>query len=837
MQKNSNRRGLALGAIIALFGSLFVSAPSQAATLNADIGIYPVAENGTTSSAFVGTLLDDFPIVVQGKAGTSLAASTNLTFKIEKTAGLGMDVAYSVSQTALDLSAVNSSSPAASRSGIIHAGTASATVSADVNNGVAHLNFKASTVSGTASWSPVTLKVTVWRDNQGGVANDRIDSDEPYSEQVITLLHPKDLTRTLALTALAPMDTFATASATITGVNLANISGTFTLKYSASAGLAATDGQARTAPAIHVLGGVLSQSTAVATASFSGSEVVSVGLYYAGVQVGASVSQTVTTKSIDNIYVSMVSSDHVTSSSVANSASGQTVAIRPNQTYTVRVVAHSNSKSVSGVVLKVAMTGPGLGAASNSSLVINGGAATTSYPTALELTTGAGGVATFTFATTGVAIDGANFTVIASQGNLTTAALTLDPVAASYSIVNEFDRYATTPGTAVALNFDVEDQWQAASTRADQRIKVTRGGTGFAYAETISYVAVVAGKAAFSFTPAPAAKTGSAHVDTALEQYDANEFTWKAVSGATGDRVTVVVSSDAKTFTASAAIVSQSASISYSISDGVYIWTGPVTVSTTVAGSDVLVTATGLTIGYGAKTASGAVTIRSDANGNVVVKFAGDRSGTHTVSYAVGTAVTTSLVIIDVPTSASGKALTFDKTEILAGETSTITGTLVDLRGNPVPGAAVYVGWTGKGLPFGANTTLTTDDDGQVSFQVLALSTETGAGKISAVYRPTGAVTSTLNQAYVANVSIVSAVSAPASDQRLTVGSFKGFVAIYALNYTGQKLSAKVAGKWLTVNSLTRFQRVVRNTGAGYTIKVDLYIDGAFVRSETVVTK
>jgi hypothetical protein len=837
MQKNSNRRGLALGAIIALFGSLFVSAPAQAATLNADIGIYPVAENGTTSSAFVGTLADDFPVVVQGKGSFAIAGSTNLSFKIEKTAGTNMDLAYSVSGSALDLSSVTASSPVQSRSGVIVAGSTSASVSAVVNGSVAHINFKASSASGVASWSPVTFKLTVWRDNQGGVANDRIDSDEPYSEQVITLLHPKDLTRTLTLTALAPMDTFATASATITGVNLANLSGTFTLRYSASAGLAATDGQARTAPEVHVLGGVLSQSAGVASASFSGSEVVSVGLYYAGIQVGASVSQTVTASSIDNIYVSVASSDHVTSSAIANSASGQTVTVRPNQTYTVRVVAHSNSKSVSGAVVSVAMTGPGLGAASNSSLIVNGGAATTSYPTALSLTTGANGVATFTFATTGVTVGGVNFTIVASQGNLTTTALQLDPVAADYSIANEFDRYATTPGTAVTLNFDVEDQWQVASTRADQRIKVTRGGTGFAYAETISYVAVTAGKAAFSFTPSPATKTGSATVDTALEQYDANEFTWKAVSGVSGDRVTVAVSSEAQTFTASAAIVSQSASISYSISDGVYIWTGPVTVSTTVAGADVLVTATGLVIGYGSKTASDTVTVRSDANGAVVVKFAGNRTGKYTVSYAVGAAVTSSLIVIDVPVSSSGKAISYDKTQILAGETSTITGTLVDMFGNAVPAATVYVGWSGKGLPFGANTVATTDADGEFSFQVLALSTELGAGKITATYRPAGAVTDTKNLTFVADVSIVASVAAPATDQKLTVGSFKGFVAIYALNYTGQKLSAKVAGKWLTVNNLSRFQRVVRNTGAAIPIVVDLYIDGKLVRTENIVTK
>jgi len=58
----------------------------------------------------------------------------------------------------------------------------------------------------------------------------------------------------------------------------------------------------------------------------------------------------------------------------------------------------------------------------------------------------------------------------------------------------------------------------------------------------------------------------------------------------------------------------------------------------------------------------------------------------------------------------------------------------------------------------------------------------------------------------------------------------------------GQKLSAKVAGKWLVVDPIAAFKsndysRTVRLTGAGYTITVDLYIDGAFVRSEVVTTK
>jgi hypothetical protein len=104
-------------------------------------------------------------------------------------------------------------------------------------------------------------------------------------------------------------------------------------------------------------------------------------------------------------------------------------------------------------------------------------------------------------------------------------------------------------------------------------------------------------------------------------------------------------------------------------------------------------------------------------------------------------------------------------------------------------------------------------------------------------YDGDGVATTTADNIATSVTTTIGAAAASATDQKLTVGSFKGFVAIYALNYTGQKLSAKVAGKWLTVNNLSRFQRVVRNTGAAIPIVVDLYIDGKFVRTENIVTK
>jgi hypothetical protein len=74
--------------------------------------------------------------------------------------------------------------------------------------------------------------------------------------------------------------------------------------------------------------------------------------------------------------------------------------------------------------------------------------------------------------------------------------------------------------------------------------------------------------------------------------------------------------------------------------------------------------------------------------------------------------------------------------------------------------------------------------------------------------------------------------------EKLNAGSFQGLVAIYAKGYEGQKLSAKVAGKWLTVDSLgSGFERILRYTGAGYQIKIDLYINGILLQKMEVTTR
>ncbi|MDA8549649.1 FG-GAP repeat protein [Aquiluna sp.] len=79
--------------------------------------------------------------------------------------------------------------------------------------------------------------------------------------------------------------------------------------------------------------------------------------------------------------------------------------------------------------------------------------------------------------------------------------------------------------------------------------------------------------------------------------------------------------------------------------------------------------------------------------------------------------------------------------------------------------------------------------------------------------------------------------------KKLTVGTFKGFIAIYSQGYEGAKLSAKVAGKWLVVDALdesfmgNNYSRTVRFTGAGYDILVHLYINGELIKTEELMTQ
>ena len=859
MLKNSNRRGYALGAVFALLASLFGAVPaSAAATDGAQIAIRPAA--GTT---FAGTVLEVFPVYAQMLTGESASlVNSKFVWKIERTAGSTMDVIFTTSATAGGAALANdllSSSATATTSQLAAGATAPLTISAVSGGGLAYLNMLASSASGVASWSSVTLKITGWIDDTGASQNYELDADEWFTTKTITLSATGSLTSTVTLTSPSKADTTVTVSATAPSLNYANLTGKFFLAVSSShnafnAGAAAQDSSSPIGDTtLADRSGVVSSSFTVAQLTESESVSAALrydptgtgGTYTAGYLIGSVVKKIVGNPGVDALTARVVASDHST-------ASGTAASVRPNQTYTVRVSAVTGSSSVSTTVT-VALSGEALSSPTKM-ISVNGGAFTSSYPAALSVTTGTDGFGTFTIKTTGfVATDHINVDV--SKGNVSSTQLVLTAVAPYYTVTNDYDLLVTKPGTGVTLNYQVKDQWQVLSSETNQRLYLTKGGTGFSYGTTVSTVAVAGGKASFTFVPEAATTTGSATVTSALQEYNTGSSVWGAASGAVNDSaVTINVSGDADSFT-TAPTASVSASVSYAVATGAYSWSGAITGYTKNAGASVVVTSTGLHFQdtVTEDTASDTITVRANSSGLYSFKAASNKSGTYTVSITVGSATTTSQVIISEPGSDQGASIIWDTTNIVPGKTRIVTGTLVDAAGNPVytdwygsvdtdaTTASILVTYAGTaGIPVGSMPT-ETDVNGKFQVSVLTSTADSGTFTLTAVYSKDGTSTATAKKITSVQAITVGAETASA-DQKITIGTFKGYVAIYTKGYMGQKLSAKVAGKWLVVDPIAAFKsndysRTVRLTGAGYTITVDLYIDGAFVRSEVVTTK
>ena len=81
------------------------------------------------------------------------------------------------------------------------------------------------------------------------------------------------------------------------------------------------------------------------------------------------------------------------------------------------------------------------------------------------------------------------------------------------------------------------------------------------------------------------------------------------------------------------------------------------------------------------------------------------------------------------------------------------------------------------------------------------------------------------------------------ASRKVNAGSFKGYVAIYARGYEGQRLSAKVGKDWIIINTIVNNQengtlfRVTDFTGAGVEIAVRIYIDRVLIDTINLTTK
>ena len=838
MFKKDTRRGLALGAAFSLLASLFVSAPAAQAN-----------EGGVVVLPFAGTsynmlITEGFTLKTRLGSGVDEGRVDKLRYIIEKPVGYVISISNTVSSTvpapdARFFSGQSTFSALAASSTISSAITPIG-ASVDGVNLLMIQPFSASAEIDSAS-PVVSVKVTAFLDlTPDGI----LDGSEPFQTVTINFVKWSAMGATVTLTQPIEGDTTVTASAAVTGVNFEQLGNSFNIFFESTkdlrSGFNASSSSASLSPAL-AASGSLSHSEAISAAGATETvaQSISATLYYGWDSVDhvlATKELGVTNSSIDDVTISPVVGDNL--SAPTSDASAK----RPNTTVTLNAAPYTGSKTVSVAVpmtLNVTYTAGGQAALSNDKYItINGVSYTSSdaLPTTSARAVGSG-AQVLTVTTVGFA--GGESIALKANALNETYTYTLDVTAPSYTLTTPAFA-ATKPGTALTIVGDVADDWEVASPRTNQRlVAFWVGDSKFSASASVSFP-VVAGSANVVMTPSPAASTGSTTLRITLQSQDLDTLLWSNVDSNT---VTVDVTDKADAFTSSKT-ASVSASISYAVASAKYSWSGTITGYSANVGASVVVSATGLFFKdtTNDKIAADTITLRSGAAGIFTFQAAGAKAGTYTVSMAIGSSVTTSQVIIDAAGADAGKTITFDTTSINAGSTKVITGTLVDANGNPVHTsgsatiAVTYVPTGNAGIPIGTMPA-ETDADGEFSFTVLTGASDMGTATVTAVYYKDGTATALKDVLTFTQAVTVGGSATPVSDQKLTVGSFKGFVAIYALNYTGQKLSAKVAGKWLVENNLSRFERVVRLTGAAIPIVVDLYIDGKFVRTENIVTK
>ena len=889
MQTAKNRKGVALGSIFALVVSLFGAAPAaSAATDGADIGIYPLSNVDLTN--FTGLVTEDFPVYAQLKPGSSNTnfADTKVVWKIENVSG-----AYDVTALATTVSAApgsyatslpdgtsrNSVSAVLGGQAMVHnysttsyvagdtnqagqtysaiahvwAGATSTTLTARVGSNVAPLFVRVSTTSAVTSVSPTaTVRLTAFIDEIGG-QNGVLDAGEWFTTQLVTLKATSAFSPTLTVGSPIQGNSVVTASATLAGLNYSNINGKVFLALTASHtaqvftkagvgnGLAVTS-SAITGAQASARAGVVSESFNVI--NFTGSKYVGIQLRYIpsgnptdwnsgsilGYNDGVTNGWGATLVAAPGVNVLSISA--VVSADVKGG--GTAYDVRQNKTYTVKISASNLGVNVAAKTVTVTTGGTALATASRV-LTINGVLRTVHQ--SFDVATDASGIATITIAASGYA-NSETITIDADVDNVDAADVTLTVADPSYTLTADYSNAVTGPGEAVTLGWTAEDQWGVAYTGADHYLRITRGGAGFSYATTVSYEAVTAGVGSVSFTPSPAAKTGSATVTAQLMKLVNGTY----VSASSDAAITVNVSATASTFGTGLAD-SYSAAVSYFPST--VSWT-TVTAKASNTGSAIVVTGEGLVFRASAAlptTTSNTITVRANDSLHYSFQVASLRAGTVTMSLGTGSAATSSLLVTAAAAYTSGATVTLDTTTIVPGRTKIVTGTLLDMNGNPVSTggtASIVVTYAGTaGIPVGSMPT-STDADGQFKVSILTSATDSGTFTLTTVYNKNGATTATVDKITSVNTITVGSATTttPSADQKVNAGSFKGYVAVYAKGYEGQRMSAKVGNDWVVVPVLaSNFVRVVEFTGAGYTIAVRIYIDRVLVDTITVTTK
>ena len=797
MFKNTTRRGLAIGAAIAIAFSGLVTSPAQAA---GEVVLAPSA--GTSYNTFV---TEDFTLQASLAPGQNSAQAQQLKYKIDKAAGA--TVSYGVSTSASVTTA----------SGTLNAASTSVVVAAD-GAGPLTQNFVKLAVTGASSASSsVTVTVTAFVDANN---NSTLDTGEFATAQTVSFKKYSEVAAVVALTQPNEGDTTLKGTASLTDINTNQVQKTVT--FVASIGGTATN-SATLASGVY--------STAV---SLAAAQTVSAVVRVDNVQVGAaSATLTVTASTVKAITGSAVAGDNAlnVSSGVASARLNSAFAVQAN----VKNSTSATAVAVAGAAVTAAVTS-GATLSSTKTLSLNGTVYTTnaSLPTALAVTSDASGNAVVNVVTVGF-VANETITFVFTSQNLAAGNLVVTQVDAAYTVksvgVNNFRTVATS--SAFAIDYTVADQFKVALP-AGHRLVV-------AYDGTTKYVPVSAGAAQASFTSTASATTLPV-TNTDLEKQNTTTLNWSTVSATTASAVAVKSTTVAAKFD-TAPTHSATATIARATTSNTAGYLSVVSINGRVnhAGQSVTVTSTGVqfsTAAQDAKAVANTITTLADGDGWWTVSAYVVKAGAATFTYAAGAATASTTVTAAAALGNQGTVLTIVSVDtILPGKTLVATVKLVDEHGNAVAAddaATESFAVTVTGLGFVGAIPTKLNASGEATVAVLLGSADEGSVVITATYDADGTGTA---KAAITTTKTVAVAPAVATEVNVVVGSFNGRWAVRVENAKGSAVSIKVGGKWFKATATSDNFVISRKSKVGATVLVKVWVAGDLQNEQTVTVK
>ena len=667
MSNNLTRKGLALGALIALGSSVIAGAPAQAAQT---ITISPAA--GTSYNTTLGGA--SFALTAVVGNSTSDAAAATLKFSI---ANPGSNLEVGTVGVA-----VGNTAAAAAAGAVTGTASTSATIVTAAAAALTAGKSAAIKIAATAAATPATINavVTAWLDQNG---NNVIDTNEDTSAPVtVAFLANSGITAVASITAPLIGDVALTASATITPELNLNYATDLQLQYTSATAI--TGGPAF---AVVLASGKYAPATAPVIAA------ATAGDYKAQVKTAAGV-----VGNLASVTVAAVTTQAVTAALVVGNdtlANGTIRATAKAATITGALTTTASGNPAAGAGIPVVATVTQTVGTPTTSLITVGGVAITGTAKNISLVTDAAGkVSLPVTSATGTVTDAV--TVVLKAEGVSSSTLTLTWTAVAYSLQDSKDDTAAstlramTRGGPLKMDYVVADQFGVAISGGARVKTVLAGGTS-----NTQYNNLVGGKVTVTVTDTQTSTTTANTITSTVETQDSATLNWTAnVASATPAVLTAAVTSTAfsfdtapnqtaSTFTGTVSANALNASPTNAVS---ITGAAAASLSTAVAGQPVKVSGTDLAFLVNAKVYQGSVEFFSAANGDFTVSVYSTKAGAQTVTFTTGTA--TSSVVVTFAAGAVALVSLDAPAQAQVGQALDVVVTTTDKWGNVKASAA-----------------------------------------------------------------------------------------------------------------------------------------------------